>query len=116
VSRELNPVERAEHIAEWVRLTETKAAVATCDGSLADGRRAGPQHQPGGINAASRELGISKDAAHRAVKIAELPQETRDQAREEGWTQKRLLEATKPVPPAPSIDSMRHARATKPTP
>lgn len=100
---ELSPVERAEHIAEWVRLTDMKTAGASCAGSLADGRRAGPQHQPGGINAASRDLGIDRTQAQRAVKIAGLPQEVRDQAREEGWSQKRLLEAAAPAPaPAPA--------------
>lgn len=102
---ELNPVERAEHIAEWVRLTEAKRdeAVSAHDAPKLSARGRGGEGRPeGGINAASRELGIDRTTAQRAVKIAELPQETRDQAREEGWSQKRLLEATKPVPPAPT--------------
>ncbi len=99
---DLSPVERAEHVAEWVRLTE-KGALDASQLATHEPRRAG--QQPGGINAASRELGISKDAAHRAMKIASLPQAVRDQAREEVWSQKRLLEAVsspKPAPPAPT--------------
>ena len=92
---ELPPVERAEQIAEWVRLTEAKAVSSHDATKLSSRGRAGEGRPEGGINAASRDLGISKDAAHRAVKIAELPQETRDQAREENWTQKRLLEAAR---------------------
>lgn len=60
---ELTVQERADHIAEWIRLTEARAAGATCADSLADGRKAGPQHQPRGINAAVRDLGIDRTEA-----------------------------------------------------
>ena len=40
--------------------------------------------QPGGINAASRELGIKKDSAHRAVKVASLKPEAKAVAVEVG--------------------------------
>jgi hypothetical protein len=43
---------------------------ADCAGSLSDGRKAGPQHKPSGINAATRELGIERTKAQRAVKVA----------------------------------------------
>lgn len=89
---ELLPVERAEHIAEWVRLTEEKVSqLATPAG--------GVQPREAGIRKASRELGISKDAAHRATKIASLPSDIREQARAEAWSQKRLLDAARPNPP-----------------
>ena len=70
--------ERPEHIAEWVRLTEGKIVGASCAGSLPDGRRAGPQHQQRGINAAVRDLGIERTQAQRAVKIASLTPEAKD--------------------------------------
>ena len=60
-------LERSEMIAEWVMLTEDKTAGSTCAGSLPDGRKAGPQHQPRGINAATRELGIDRNIAQRAI-------------------------------------------------
>lgn len=81
---ELTVQERAEHIAEWVRLTEGKAAGATCAGSLPDGRKAGPQHQARGINAATRELGIERTEAQRAVKIASMAPEAKQAAQDAG--------------------------------
>ena len=85
---ELTALERAEHIAEWVRLTEQKqkgaeTAGAGCAGSRKDGRRAGPQHKPSGINAATRELGIDRSEAQRAVKIAGIAEEAKRAAT--GW-------------------------------
>jgi hypothetical protein len=69
--------ERAEHIAEWVRLTGEKAGGATCAGSLPDGRKKGPQHQPSGINAAVRDLGIDRTEAQRSIKIASIAPEAK---------------------------------------
>jgi ParB family chromosome partitioning protein len=61
---ELTVQERADHIAEWVRLTEVSAQVA-------------PKPQGGrpesGVRAAARELGVERTEAHRAVKIASPP-------------------------------------------
>lgn len=54
------PQDRAEHIAEWVRLTEGKNKGASC----ADIQRGRGQPQ-GGINAAVRELGIDRTEAQR---------------------------------------------------
>jgi ParB family chromosome partitioning protein len=90
---ELSVQERADHIAEWVRLTEEKTAGASCASSLKDGRKAGPQHQPSGINAAVRELGIDRTEAQRAVKIAGIAPEAKAAADEAGLnTQKARLE------------------------
>ena len=92
---ELTVQERADHIAEWVRLTEEKTAGASCAGSLPDGRKAGPQHQPRGLNAAVRELGIGRTQAQRAVKIAAITPEAKAAAREAGIAdnQSALLKA-----------------------
>lgn len=59
-------LERDQHVAEWIRLTEEKdlSQVGTKSGAV--GR---PE---GGIRAAARELGIAKNDAHRAVKVASL--------------------------------------------
>jgi hypothetical protein len=40
---ELTVQERADHIAEWVRLTEEKVGGATCAGHDASGRKKSPQ-------------------------------------------------------------------------
>ena len=63
--------ERSEHIAEWVRLTEVKLVGSSWADQLdSRGQRKSPQQTPGGINAATRELGIERKEAQRAVKIA----------------------------------------------
>ena len=66
---ELTVLERAEHVAEWVRLTEEKQR----DGKprQADAVSKGGRGQEGGVRAASRELGISEPDARRSVKISE---------------------------------------------
>lgn len=69
---ELTVQERADQIAEWVRLTEEKNIGATC----ADIQR-GRGQPKGGINAAVRDLGIDRTEAQRAVKIASITPEAR---------------------------------------
>jgi hypothetical protein len=79
----LTVLERAEHINEWVELTRKKTNCneadqigqphirndsATCASSLPDGRKAGPQHQSRGTNAAVRKLHIDRTEAQRSVK------------------------------------------------
>lgn len=91
---DLSAVERAEHVAEWVKLTAEKVAQ---NGPPLGGLQ--PREQ--GIRKAAEDLGITRQTAQRAVKIAALPQETRDQAREEGWSQTRLLAAAAPSKPVP---------------
>ena len=59
---ELTPLERSEHIAEWVRLTDEHSG-ATCATKPGAGRGS-----VGGVRAATRELGIDRTEAQRAVK------------------------------------------------
>lgn len=68
--------ERSDQIAEWVRLTEEKRKVSQV------ATPGGKQPKDAGIRAASRELGIDKDAVHRAAKIASLSDEAKDAAQE----------------------------------
>jgi ParB/RepB/Spo0J family partition protein len=106
---DLSAVERAEHIAEWLQLTERKAgtahgttqsaAHAAVEGvsgqpvpKLSARGRAGEGRPESGIAAASRELGVGRKTALRAVKIAALPEEIREQAKAERWSQERLLD------------------------
>ena len=73
---ELTVTQRAEQIAEWIRLTEVKAKpsqVATVS--------MGGRGKEGGVNAAARELGITKDEAHRAVKIDAIVPAAKDAMR-----------------------------------
>jgi ParB family chromosome partitioning protein len=66
-------LERSEHVAEWVRLTEEKLAGASCADQLdARGQKKSQQQMPSGINAASKELGIDRTEAQRADKISKI--------------------------------------------
>jgi hypothetical protein len=97
-------LERDQHVAEWIRLTEEKNTVATCD-SIPRGRG-----QPeSGVRAAARELGVAKDDAHRAVKVASLPEEAKDAAREVGLDNNRsaLLAAGRTADPAAELRRLR---------
>lgn len=71
---DLTKLERDEQIAEWIRITEKLSLqVAT----------KGLGHRPeGGVNAASRELGIEQTDAHRAVKVDSLSDEAKEVARD----------------------------------
>ena len=76
---ELTALERAENEAEWIRLTEEK----NNGPSWADIPRGRGQPQ-GGINAATRELGITRQEGQRAAKIASLSAEAKETARQAG--------------------------------
>jgi len=74
---ELTAQERADHIAEWVRLTEAKVAqLAPPAGGLQ------PKEQ--GIRKATREIGIDRTEAQRAIKIAAIAPEAKQAARDAG--------------------------------
>ncbi|MFD2676966.1 hypothetical protein [Camelimonas lactis] len=82
--RTMPKLEWDEQAAEWIKLTEEQgeerrlSQVGTA--TLSDGRLAPPQNMESGINAAARELGLSKSEAHRAVKIASLPEPVKQAA------------------------------------
>jgi hypothetical protein len=75
---ELTALERSEHVAEWIRLTEASQVSAQVDPKPQGGR---PE---GGVNAAARELGVERKQAHRAVKIDGLTDEAKEAARAAG--------------------------------
>jgi ParB/RepB/Spo0J family partition protein len=83
---DLTPLERAEHIAEWIRLTKAKADAS----QVGTHEKAG--QKPGGVNAAARELGVSKSAAHRAVRVAGITPEAKKAAVEAGLKAQADLE------------------------
>ncbi len=73
---ELTETERRQHIAEWVRLTEEKqAAEKPVHGAQVSDK--GGRGIEGGISAAARELGITRDTARRAVKAESLSDEAK---------------------------------------
>jgi len=77
---ELTVLERSEHIAEWVRLTENDEFSDNNVQKLSVRGRVGEGRPEGGINAAVRELGIDRTEAQRAVKLAKLSDEAKDTA------------------------------------
>ena len=81
---DLSAVERAEHIDEWRRLTVAKGGqvVHPCGG---------PQPLDRGHTKTAEALGVSRETVRRAATIAALPEEVREQAKAERWSQDRLL-------------------------
>jgi ParB/RepB/Spo0J family partition protein len=88
---ELTALERDEHVAKWIELTEGNVSA---------------QHAPkcgrpeSGINAAARELGIERTDAQRAVRVASFTEEAKKAARETGLDDNRhaLLDAAREAP------------------
>lgn len=102
---DLTVLERDEHIAEWIALASLSkptptdgdvqfSQVAKNESKREDGRG---HRQEGGVNAAARELGIDKDAAYRATKVAGLSADAKEEARRVGLdnNQSALLKAAK---------------------
>lgn len=104
---ELTKLERDEQISRWVELIELKRVSAQVDQKPQGGR---PE---GGIAAASRELGIERKDAARAVQVAALSDEAKEAAREHGLDDNRsaLLEAAAKPSVAEQVAAI-HARAT----
>lgn len=98
---ELSAVERAEHIDEWRRLTVEKVVQLAPPG--------GEQPKERGHRKTAEALGVTRETVRRAERIASLPEEVRDQARAEDWSQSRLLnearkrDPARPAPKAPPI-------------
>src|SRR5262249_52007282 len=65
---ELTDLEEKEHIAEWIRLSEERERIKAQVAPMKKPHDRGRPNQ--GINAASRELGIERTEAQRAVKVA----------------------------------------------
>lgn len=87
---ELTKLERDNNIAEWIKITE-RASKSQSESLRTDGRGG----RPSGIENAARELGIERQDAHRAVKVASLSDEAKEAAREAGLDNNRsaLLDA-----------------------
>jgi ParB-like chromosome segregation protein Spo0J len=105
---ELTQLQRDEQVAEWIRLTDEGVS-----SQLAKKPQGGRPES--GINAAAREIGVGKDDAHRAVKVASLSDEAKAAAVKHGLDDNRsvLLEAAKETEPKAQVDKIV-ARAEKP--
>ena len=106
---ELTALERSELTAEWIQLTSPADKPFQVETVSAKGGRG----KEGGVNAAARELGISKTDAHRAVKVAALSPEAKEAARDAGLAdnQAALLDAAKEKEPERQVAAIReHSR------
>lgn len=110
---ELTVAERAEHIAEWVRLTEGDKVGQVAPLSTGRGNE-------GGVRAASRDLGIERTEVRRAVKIDSLAPEAKAEAKASGLddNQSALLAAAKKPTADAQVEELRRIAdrgAVKPT-
>lgn len=87
---DLSKQERADQIAEWVKLRETVSREV----------RGKPGRPEGGVAAASRELGEAETNVRQAVKIASITPEAKQAAREAGIddNQSKLLKVASEAP------------------
>lgn len=90
---ELTALERDQHVARWLELSEARVSAQVGPKS----KKGRPQ---GGVRAAAREIGVSRQDAGRAVKVASLTPEAKEAARETGLDDNRsalLQAAAKPA-------------------
>lgn len=95
---ELSVLERSEHIAEWIELTERKLREDRETNKLTNCESIRKRGQPqGGVEAAERELGLKRMEGRRAVDVSSLPPEAKQAARDTGLDdhQSALLAAAK---------------------
>jgi ParB-like chromosome segregation protein Spo0J len=107
---ELTALERDEHVAEWIRLAEKPPQ----DEPVFKGGRGNES----GVRKAARDLGIEKEDARRATKVAGLSDEAKDAAREAGLDDNRsaLLEASRKPTTQDQVESLRMRAASKKEP
>jgi ParB/RepB/Spo0J family partition protein len=93
---DLTTLQRDEQVALWIKLTDKVAQVAPVSGGRGN---------EGGVNAASRELGVDRTDAQRAVKVASLSSEAKAAAIEHGLDDNRtaLLEAAREKDPEAQV-------------
>jgi len=110
---DLSVLERSEHVAEWIRLSEEELVQSAP--VSARGRTEGRGNK-GGVRAAVRELGIEHTAAVRATKIAGLSDEAKEAARDAGLDRKQaaLLTAARAETPQEQVAEIRRLAEAKP--
>ena len=114
---ELTVLQRGEQIARWTELSTqgriTQTVIADHDGVSAQVAPKSPGRPESGINAASRELGIERTDAQRAIKVASLSEEAKEAARNIGLDNNRsaLLNAAKQPNAAAQVQALQQHRA-----
>jgi ParB-like chromosome segregation protein Spo0J len=96
---ELPALQRAEQMAEFVKLSEEKRAAEK--GVQLGHPYGGSQPHDAGISAAARDLGVTRHEIRRVQAIASLPEETKEAARDLGLddSQAALLAAVRAEEP-----------------
>lgn len=111
---ELTVLERDEQVAKWIDLSANRQTAQNepIESKRNDGK--GHRHE-GGINAASRELGIQRMDAQRAVKVAGLSEQAKQVAKEVGLDDNRsaLIEAAKQPEPSAQVQKISEIAASK---
>lgn len=111
---ELTALQRDEHIARWLELEKAiqSAQLAQNESKRADGR--GHRHE-GGLSKAARDIGVNRDAARRAEKVAGLSSEAKDAARSVGLDNNRsaLLEAARELTPEAQVSAIQRRYQAK---
>jgi hypothetical protein len=84
----LTVLQRDEHVAEWIRLTEEAEHVLRQPDAKP---KAGPKggRPQSGVRSAARELNLDEADARRAIKVASLSDEAKEVAREVGLDDNR---------------------------
>lgn len=92
---ELTVLERDQHVAEWIRLTEEADVSRQLDEKPKSGPKGGRPRS--GVSKAADEIGVSEPDARRAVKVSSLTEDAKETAREVGLDNNRsaLLKAAK---------------------
>jgi hypothetical protein len=88
---DLTALQRDDHLARWIELTEVKGV------SVHIAQKPNGGRPEGGLSAVTRELGVERTDAHRAVRVASLSDEAKAAAIKHGLDDNRtaLLEAAK---------------------
>jgi len=110
---DLTALERDTHIAEWIRLTETKQAEGISRQPDAKQKAGRPE---GGTRAAARELGISEPDARRAKAVGSLSPAAKKAAKDQRLDNNRsvLIKAAKKETAAEQVAVIeKHAAAPK---
>jgi ParB-like chromosome segregation protein Spo0J len=106
---ELNAIDRAEQVDEWIKLNEERAAAKAAP-TVEGAQVAHPQkrYEQRGNSLAARDLGITREEVRRARTIAALPSVVKDRARSLGvdGNQSALLDAAKAQTMAAQISTL----------
>lgn len=110
---ELTALERDQHVAEWIKLTEESDRKVTQPVSVSN---KGGRGKESGVRKAAKELGVNREDARRAVKVASLTEEAKEVAREVGLDDNRsalLAAAAKPAEEqAPTLRAIAEKKHT----